>query len=197
MSLLIVDDDPSTRDLVAAAASMAEIEVKGEAGNGTQAVAMFGTLRPAVVTLDMHMPNTDPHQTIRDICAIEPRAKILMVTSSTDKVAILKALKAGAQRYIAKPFDVNRLAKAMKQMLAQDKQQPKIGEILIEQGAITQEQLDSALYLQQQTGKKLGVCLAEQGSVDEKTFAAVLFRQAKQASASIAAANEDASNNLF
>lgn len=60
----------------------------------------------------------------------------------------------------------------------------KLGELLVDSGVITREQLSSALSHQRQYGGRLGTCLVELGLVDEKTVAGVLAKQLNIPSAS-------------
>src|SRR5512144_2635006 len=53
----------------------------------------------------------------------------------------------------------------------------RIGELLVDSGVITREQLSDALSHQRQHGGRLGTNLVEMGLVDEKTLSAVLARQ--------------------
>ena len=60
----------------------------------------------------------------------------------------------------------------------------KLGELLVDSGAISREQLSSALTHQRQHGGRLGTCLVELGIVDEKTVAGILAKQLNIPSAS-------------
>lgn len=62
----------------------------------------------------------------------------------------------------------------------------KLGELLVETGTITREQLSSALQHQRQYGGRLGTCLVELGIVDEKTVSSLLAKQLNIPSASAA-----------
>ena len=64
--------------------------------------------------------------------------------------------------------------------------QPRLGELLIEAGVITEEQLQQALGQQARTGGRLGTNLVELGYVDEKTLSQVLSRQMRIPSATAA-----------
>ena len=62
----------------------------------------------------------------------------------------------------------------------------KLGELLVDTGTITREQLSNALSHQRQYGGRLGTCLVELGLVDEKTVSSLLARQLNIPSASAA-----------
>lgn len=62
----------------------------------------------------------------------------------------------------------------------------KLGELLVDSGTITREQLSSALQHQRQNGGRLGTCLVELGIVDEKTVSSLLAKQLNIPSASAA-----------
>jgi hypothetical protein len=62
----------------------------------------------------------------------------------------------------------------------------KLGELLVDSGTITREQLSSALSHQRQYGGRLGTCLVELGIIDEKTVSSLLAKQLNIPSASAA-----------
>jgi DNA-binding NarL/FixJ family response regulator len=74
----------------------------GEACNGREAIQQFRTHRPDITLMDMQMPEMngfDALIAIRNEC---PNARVIMLTTYTGDVQILRALKAGAQGYLLK-----------------------------------------------------------------------------------------------
>lgn len=102
--LLIVDDSAFMRiALRKMVEGNADIEVVGEAKNGTVAVRMAQELRPDVITMDVEMPEMDGIAATQAIMASAPCA-IVMVSSLTEKGAVttMKALEMGAVDFIPK-----------------------------------------------------------------------------------------------
>ena len=92
-------------------------EVVGEAANGIEAIKKYKDLRPDLVTLDILMPIKDGFQALREIRAIDPAAKVIMVTSTLTKEKILEALKLGARNFLLKPFNHEALLKVVKSVI--------------------------------------------------------------------------------
>ena len=103
--LLVVDDAMIIRELIKEAASDAGFEVVGEAANGQEAIDRYQELRPDVVTLDLVMPKFDGLHALTGILALDPQAKVIVV-SALEQTTILKdAFRKGAADFITKPFD--------------------------------------------------------------------------------------------
>ncbi|MEM2141006.1 MAG: response regulator [Nitrososphaera sp.] len=76
-----------------------------EAGDGAAAIDMYRKNKPDITTMDVNMPGTDGMQALKSIMAMDPAAKIIMVTSVEQKQIMQDAIKAGAKDYVVKPFD--------------------------------------------------------------------------------------------
>lgn len=102
--VLIADDSVLIRRMIAEVLNQDGWEVVGEASNGADAVAKYKELRPDVVTLDIVMPGTDGLYALEGILAIDPNAKIIVVSALNQTKLISDAIRKGAQDFIAKPF---------------------------------------------------------------------------------------------
>ncbi len=117
--LLVADDARIIREIIKDAAQSAGWEIAGEAGNGRAAVELYEELRPDVCTLDLVMPEFDGMHGVRGIKAIDPRAKIVVV-SALDQVNVLKeAFRMGVSDFIVKPFDKASLIETLEQLVAE------------------------------------------------------------------------------
>ncbi|MEU9581257.1 response regulator transcription factor [Streptomyces chilikensis] len=115
-----------------------DIEVVGEAGNGEEGVARAQELRPDVVLLDIRMPGSDGIEALRRLRALGNPARVLVVTSFTERRTVVPALRAGAAGYLYKDVDPDALAAAIRSVHAgQTVLQPEVAEALLsqEQGA--------------------------------------------------------------
>ena len=105
-SLLIVDDDPLIRRLIATTLE----DVHGfdlvEAGDGEEALAAAAAAPPAVVFLDIDMPRLDGIETCRRLRAdpATAAATIVMLTAATHDDAVQRAEDAGADLFLTQPF---------------------------------------------------------------------------------------------
>ena len=98
--VLLVDDQSLFREgLRAVLSTDAAIEVVGEAGNGEEALAACGALRPDVVLMDVRMPVLDGVSATRRIQVQHPRTRVVMLTTFDDDEAIFEGLRAAAASF--------------------------------------------------------------------------------------------------
>jgi DNA-binding NarL/FixJ family response regulator len=103
LSVLLVDDDDLMRAGLRAVLSTDEsLTVVGEAADGRQAVAAVRRLAPAVVLMDVRMPDMDGIAATREIVRMAPDSRVLMLTTFSDDDYILGALRAGASGFLLK-----------------------------------------------------------------------------------------------
>jgi two-component system LytT family response regulator len=108
---LIVDDEPLGRERVRALlAEDPEIEIIGECKDGREAVAAIETLRPALLFLDVQMPEMDGFEVL-EATAGEKMPVVIFVTAY-DRYAV-KAFEVHALDYLLKSFDRERFASAL------------------------------------------------------------------------------------
>ena len=101
--ILITDDHPVVRaGLGGMISGELDFEVVGEAGDGKEAVAMTGELKPHVVLMDLRMPEMDGVTAIGHIKAEYPEVQILVLTTYESDADILRAIETGATGYLLK-----------------------------------------------------------------------------------------------
>ncbi|MEV6633376.1 response regulator transcription factor [Actinoplanes sp. NPDC051470] len=101
--LLIVDDHPVVRDgLRGMFAGDDRFEVVGEAGDGREALAVAGSVRPDVVLMDLRMPGMDGVTTIGALKKAGSAARVLVLTTYDTDRDVLPAIEAGATGYLLK-----------------------------------------------------------------------------------------------
>ncbi|MEE4597059.1 response regulator transcription factor [Streptomyces sp. DSM 41524] len=91
-----------------------DIEVVGEASDGEEGVARAEELRPDVVLMDVKMPGLDGIEALRTLRDLDNPARVLVVTSFTEKRTVVPALRAGAAGYVYKDVDPEALARAIR-----------------------------------------------------------------------------------
>ncbi|WP_030841334.1 response regulator [Streptomyces hygroscopicus] len=91
-----------------------DIEVVGEAPDGKEGVARAEELRPDVVLMDVKMPGVDGIEALRTLRDLDNPARVLVVTSFTEKRTVVPALRAGAAGYVYKDVDPEALARAIR-----------------------------------------------------------------------------------
>lgn len=119
--VLIVDDDNLLRNILKDIfVADGRCEVVGEACDGDQALEKFRELVPDLVTMDVNMPGTNGIEAIGKIRKEFPDAKIIVVTSRLEKDLLKQAFALGAEDYIAKPFEENRIQITIENVLFKD-----------------------------------------------------------------------------
>jgi len=127
MKVLIADDEKVSRiKLKLIMQNFGECE---SVDNGKDAVAMFHNAHQqgtpfCLIMLDLDMPGLDGLQVLSEIISAETKlgvpktqkAKVLMVSSSTDKDLVLRCIQSGCDDYIAKPFGINTVGKKLSKL---------------------------------------------------------------------------------
>src|SRR5437763_17135213 len=91
-----------------------DIEVVGEASDGSEAVAVARRLTPDVILMDLLMPNMDGLTAIGRIKGELPETEIVAVTSFMEEEKVTAALEAGASGYLLKDAEADDVAKAVR-----------------------------------------------------------------------------------
>jgi DNA-binding NarL/FixJ family response regulator len=106
VSVLLVDDHPVfLHGLRALLSAIPEVEVLGEATDGTAAVQLALELRPDVVVMDLNMPGLNGVEATRQIMATAPEIGVLVLTMFEDDDSVFAAMRAGARGYLVKGAD--------------------------------------------------------------------------------------------
>jgi DNA-binding NarL/FixJ family response regulator len=101
--ILLVDDHPLVRAGVAALlAGQSDLTLVAEASNGREAIEQFRMHHPDVTLMDLQMPEMNGVDAMIAICGEFPGARIIVLTTYTGDVQVLRALKAGARAYLLK-----------------------------------------------------------------------------------------------
>jgi DNA-binding NarL/FixJ family response regulator len=101
--VLSVDDHPLLREGIAALVNAeSDMKLVAEATNGQEAIEKFRSNRPDVTLMDLQMPALNGIEAIIGIRTEFPNARIIVLTTYTGDVQVLRALKAGARAYLLK-----------------------------------------------------------------------------------------------
>jgi len=111
-----------------------DIDVVGEAADGEEGIARAEELRPDIVLMDVKMPGIDGIEALRKLRDLGNPARVLVVTSFTEKRTVVPALRAGAAGYVYKDVDPDALASAIRSVHAgQVVLQPEVADALLSQ----------------------------------------------------------------
>ncbi len=135
--VLLVDDHRIVRQgLRQVLADVPDIEVVGDAGDGTQALGLVRSLSASpeglqVVMLDIAMPGRDGLEVLKLIKAERPRLAVLMLSTYPDRQFAVRALRAGAAGYLHKSADPDDMVAALRKAAAGGRYiTPSVAELL-------------------------------------------------------------------
>jgi two-component system response regulator MprA len=114
--VLVADDDRAIRDALVRALEL-EGYVALAAPNGAEALALIREVTPDLVLLDLMMPIVDGLTVCRVMRAEKDRTPVLMLTARTETSDRVVGLDAGADDYLAKPFELDELFARIRALL--------------------------------------------------------------------------------
>jgi DNA-binding NarL/FixJ family response regulator len=169
--ILTVDDHALLRKGIAALVN-AEPDMKlvGEASNGQEAIEKFRQYRPDVTLMDLQLPDLNGTEVMIRIQSEFPQARVVVLTTYTGDVQVLRALRAGARGYILKGHVHRELLETIRAVHAGQKRiPPDVAEQLAEHAAddqLTQREIDVLRLIAAGNSNKL---IADQLSIGEAT----------------------------
>jgi len=107
--VLLVDDHDLFRTGLKNLLAEQGLHVVGEAPNGTQALQLVRELAPDVVVMDLNMPGISGVEATRQLTAVSPLARVLVLTISVDDADVTNAIMAGACGYLLKDSSIQQL----------------------------------------------------------------------------------------
>ncbi|MDB5977959.1 MAG: DNA-binding response regulator [Nevskia sp.] len=159
--ILVVDDDPHIREVVCFALQKAGYATVS-AENGKQALDCFAREKPALVVLDILMPEMDGTEVCRRLRAAPATAHtpILFVSSKDDEVDRIVGLELGGDDYVAKPFSPRELVARVRAILRRATHVPAQAQQALSHGRL---RLDLDRYETYWDGKLVVLTLTEFG----------------------------------
>ena len=117
--VLVVDDHALVRTgVVNIITHEPDLRVVAEASNGAEAVDAYTRHHPDVTLLDLRMPVMEGVEAVRQIRALDPNAKVIVLTTYDTDEDITRALKAGAKAYVLKDITADDLIACIHDVLA-------------------------------------------------------------------------------
>src|SRR5712675_3455651 len=169
--ILAVDDHQVFRGgIVSLVAHKSDMSLVGEASNGHEAIQQFRALRPDVTLMDLHMPEMNGVDAMIAILGEFPDARIMVLTTYSGDVQVVRALQAGARAYLLKNqvhkelLDTIRAVHAGKKMVS-----PEVSYELAEHAtddALTKAEIDVLRLIAAGNANKQ---IADQLSITEET----------------------------
>jgi len=113
LNILVVDDSLIIRKNIKKYIVSLGHAVVGEAKNGTIAIEQCKKLQPDLITMDITMPDMDGITAVTKIREFNKEVKIIMITSHGQEEMVVSSLKVGAQGYLLKPINEEKLSVAI------------------------------------------------------------------------------------
>jgi NarL family two-component system response regulator LiaR len=134
IKVLVVDDHTIVREGICALLSLVDdIEVVGEAANGSEALKKVNELEPDVVLMDIAMPIMDGLEATRRIRREFPKTRVLVLTQYDDKEYVFPIIETGAAGFISKVAASSELASGIRSIYQGDSYlSPSVAKLLVE-----------------------------------------------------------------
>lgn len=117
INILVVDDHAVVRTGISAwIASEPDLFLSGEAADGEEAIAKALELQPDVILMDLILPKKDGIDAIKEIIQGNPEARILVITSFSEKDNAIQAIKAGAMGFMMKDTSPESMLQAIREV---------------------------------------------------------------------------------
>jgi DNA-binding response OmpR family regulator len=168
MRLLVVDDAPDIATLLKLAFQLDGYAVD-TALAGAPALELAAVNDYDVLILDLGLPDMDGMDVCRQLRATLPQLLIIMLTARSDREAIIAGLDAGADDYLAKPFDYQELVARVRALLRRDMcvRQPvlRCGDLTLDPAAGTLRQADRDIRLTRKQFRILEYLMRRRGEI--------------------------------
>ena len=115
VNIMIVDDQSLFRDGLKTVLDLEkDLSVIATAANGKEALLSLNSITlPDLILLDIRMPEMDGVETVKQIKQFHPEIKVLMLTTFNDEEYVIEALANGANGYVLKDIEIEKLVEAI------------------------------------------------------------------------------------
>lgn len=118
--VMVVDDSPFSRTILADSLQECGCEVVGEAESLESLIETYQNCKPDIVTMDIAMPGADGFECSKALRLHDPTARIILVSSIKDEESEAEARRVGVMGYVQKPVDNEVLKRVIDSVLAPD-----------------------------------------------------------------------------
>ena len=117
--ILLADDHPIVRQgLITVLAAEGDMEVVGEATDGSEVCALYDQLLPDILILDLRMPKKDGLDIVSELQTRTPQPRIIVLTTSELVEDLRRSLSAGAKSYLLKGAEPGQVRTTVRQVFA-------------------------------------------------------------------------------
>lgn len=119
VSILLADDHQVVRlGLRTLLEAEPDFRIVGEAKDGLEAKTLVERLKPDVLVVDMMMPGLNGLEVVRQVAALSPTTRAIVLSMQANEAYVLEALKHGAAGYILKQSDLSDVVRAIREVVA-------------------------------------------------------------------------------
>jgi two-component system chemotaxis response regulator CheY len=111
--ILIVEEDKVTRNVIKNRLRELGHDIAGELDDAKNIIEYCKKLNPDLITLDLILKNSNTLNYLKEIKKVFPNIKIIIISAINSKKVIFDALNFGADYFIIKPIDIEKLNKAI------------------------------------------------------------------------------------
>ena len=120
VKVMIVDDSKVSRTMLSSHLSKTNFEVVAMAKDAADAIKLYQEYNPEIVTMDMNLPDADGIECSKRIHALDPEAKIVMISAMKDTNLVAKGREVGIGAFLQKPVSTNEIIETL-MMLCKEK----------------------------------------------------------------------------
>ena len=172
--LLVVDDEPNIRDLLASSLRYAGFEVF-TAGNGSKAVELAMKVHPDLIVLDVMLPDFDGFTVTKRLRDTGVMIPVLFLTAKDDVADKVQGLTVGGDDYVTKPFGleevVARIRAILRRTMAEgnDDGMLRVADVVLNEDAYEVSRANQQIELSPTEFKLLRYLMVNEGRVVSKT----------------------------
>lgn len=133
-TILLIEDTPSLQMIYKAALTRAGFAVEC-AGTAAEGIEAFNRLNSTVVLLDLMLPDRTGFEVMQELLAAHPQTSVIVITANGSINKAVEMMRAGAQEFLVKPFDDQRLIAAVEnaRRALHHRPRPRVGQDVVEQ----------------------------------------------------------------
>lgn len=172
-SLLVVDDEPNIRDLLASSLRFAGFAVE-TASNGQEAIEKAGKVQPDLIALDVMLPDLDGFTVTRRLRESGISVPIVFLTARDDMADKIKGLTVGGDDYVTKPFGLEEVVARIRAVLRRTKHMDdnegvlRVGDVRLDEDAHEVQRNGQPVELSPTEFKLLRYLMLNEGRVVSK-----------------------------
>ena len=184
--ILIVDDDKQICTILSDLAKKEGLEAD-VAYEGEKALKAVHSGAPDLMLVDIMLPDIDGLEVLRRVKEFDPELPVVFITGHADPRGAVKAIKAGAHDYLAKPFDNHEVIRVIHRALAERELKLKVRQL--------SSQLQNTMPLKEKMGPSDAVVrlISEVNRVAESNFSVIIIGETGSGKELVARAIHEAS----